>query len=309
MNNQEFLVSIKCMVYNHEPYLRQCLEGFVMQKTNFRFEAIVHDDASTDGSAAIIREYAEKYPDIIKPIYETENQYSKRDGSLSRIMNAHMHGKYIAFCEGDDYWTDPLKLQKQVDILEADPNVSIVYTAFRTVDSNGDFMPRPIYEKYKEISFSGNILCQLISSGNFIMTLTTCIRRDVYESDIMTQTQIGLDYLLFLTAASMGKAAYLSEETGCYRYSPQSEMNANLSYVKSSYIKAKKYFVKKLLSSGIKSFPLKGRICLYLAILENALTFYVKRIDKEYLHIVISKKRLIPLIPIAIFIRLINKIK
>lgn len=309
MNNQEFLVSIKCMVYNHEPYLRQCLEGFVMQKTNFRFEAIVHDDASTDGSAAIIREYAEKYPDIIKPIYETENQYSKRDGSLSRIMNAHMHGKYIAFCEGDDYWTDPLKLQKQVDILEADPNVSMVYTAFRTVDPNGDFMPRPIYEKYKKISFSGDILCQLISSGNFIMTLTTCIRRDVYKSNIMTQTQIGLDYLLFLTAASMGKAAYLSEETGCYRYSPQSEMNANLSYVKSSYIKAKKYFVKEFLNSGIKSYTIKRRICIYLAILENALTFYVKGIDKEYLHIVISKKRLIPLIPIAIFIRLINKIK
>lgn len=70
------LVSIRCLVYNHEAYLRQCLDGFVMQKTNFRFEAIVHDDASTDGSAAIIREYAEKYPDIIKPIFETENQYS-----------------------------------------------------------------------------------------------------------------------------------------------------------------------------------------------------------------------------------------
>ena len=125
----------------------------------------------------------------------------------------------------------------------------------------------------------------------------------------MTQTQIGLDYLLFLTAASMGKAAYLSEETGCYRYSPQSEMNANLSYVKSSYIKAKKYFVKEFLNSGIKSYTIKRRICIYLAILENALTFYVKGIDKEYLHIVISKKRLIPLIPIAIFIRLINKIK
>lgn len=116
--DNKILVSIKCTVYNHEPYIRQCLEGLVMQKTDFRFEAIVHDDASTDGSAAIIREYAEKYPDIIKPIYETENQYSKRDGSLSRIMNAHMHGKYIAFCEGDDYWTDPLKLQKQVGWLE-----------------------------------------------------------------------------------------------------------------------------------------------------------------------------------------------
>ena len=81
------LVSIKCLVYNHGSYIRQCLDGFVMQKTNFAFEAIVHDDASTDNSAEIIREYAEKYPDIIKPIYETENRYSKRNGSLRRIMN------------------------------------------------------------------------------------------------------------------------------------------------------------------------------------------------------------------------------
>lgn len=100
--NDEILVSIQCLVYNHEPYLRQCLDGFVVQKTNFRFEAIVHDDVSTDGSAAIIREYAEKYPDIIKPIYETENQYSKQDGSLFKIMNAACKGKYIAMCEGDE---------------------------------------------------------------------------------------------------------------------------------------------------------------------------------------------------------------
>ena len=112
------IVSIRCTVYNHELYLRDCLEGFVMQKTSFRFEAIVHDDASTDRSAAIIKEYAEKYPDIIKPIYETENQYSKHDGSLGRIMTEACRGKYIAFCEGDDYWIDPLKLQKQVDFLE-----------------------------------------------------------------------------------------------------------------------------------------------------------------------------------------------
>ena len=77
--NEPLMVTILCLVYNHESYIRQCLEGFVMQKTNFRFEAIVHDDASTDGTAAIIREYAEKYPDIIKPIFETENQYSKGD--------------------------------------------------------------------------------------------------------------------------------------------------------------------------------------------------------------------------------------
>lgn len=126
-NQQPLMVSIRCAVYNHELYIRKCLEGFVMQKTNFRFEAIVHDDASTDGSAAIIKEFAEKYPDIIKPIFEKENQYSKHDGSLGRIMDENSHGKYIAFCEGDDYWTDPLKLQKQIDFWSLIPIILFVF--------------------------------------------------------------------------------------------------------------------------------------------------------------------------------------
>lgn len=94
-----------------------------MQKTNFSYEIIIHDDASTDCSAEIIREYAERYPDIIKPIFEAENQYCKRDGSIQRIMNEAIDPavKYIALCEGDDYWTDSNKLQKQVDFLENHP--------------------------------------------------------------------------------------------------------------------------------------------------------------------------------------------
>ena len=122
------LVAISCLVYNHEPYLRDCFEGFVMQKTNFRFVAIVHEDCSTDNSAAIIREYEAKYPDIFRPIYETENQWHKMDGSLDRIMNAAIDAtgaKYIAMCEGDDYWTDPYKLQKQVDFLEEHSDYSM----------------------------------------------------------------------------------------------------------------------------------------------------------------------------------------
>ena len=87
------VVSIRCITYNHAPFIRQCLDGFVMQKTNFRFEAIVHDDASTDGTADIILEYAEKYPDIIKPIFETENQYSKGNGALTKIMYEACKGK------------------------------------------------------------------------------------------------------------------------------------------------------------------------------------------------------------------------
>ena len=117
MIKKNILVTVKCTVYNHEPYLRQCLDGFVMQKTNFAFEVLVHDDASTDGSKAIIEEYAERYPNIIKPMYETVNQY--QIGGFYRIiqlMNKYVQGKYIAICEGDDYWIDPLKLQKQVDL-------------------------------------------------------------------------------------------------------------------------------------------------------------------------------------------------
>ena len=132
-------VIIRCLVYNHEPYLRDCLEGFVMQKTNFPFKAVVHDDCSTDGSAAIIREFAEKYPDIIEPIYETENQYSKRDGSLGRIMDAATLGRspYIAYCEGDDYWIDPLKLQKQVDFLESHPDYSMCFHKAKIIVHDG----------------------------------------------------------------------------------------------------------------------------------------------------------------------------
>lgn len=124
------LVAIRCITYNHEKYIRQALDGFMMQRTTFPFVAIVHDDASTDGTADIIRQYADRYPDIIIPLYESENQYSKKDGSLARIVDgavAKTGAKYVAICEGDDYWTDPLKLQKQVDFLEFHPEYSIVF--------------------------------------------------------------------------------------------------------------------------------------------------------------------------------------
>ena len=112
MKEKDIKLSIVCTAYNHEKYIRSALDGFVMQKTNFAFEAIVHDDASTDGTADIIREYAKKYPDIIVPIIQTENQHSKKVQITREIIFPMIKGKYIAFCEGDDYWTDPYKLQK-----------------------------------------------------------------------------------------------------------------------------------------------------------------------------------------------------
>src|SRR5690606_29817302 len=117
------IVSIICYAYNHEKYIKDALNGFVMQKTEFPFEIIIHDDASSDKTADIIREFEREYPHILKPIYQTINQYSIEKGKVTRICYEAAKGKYIALCEGDDYWTDPLKLQKQVDFMESNPEV------------------------------------------------------------------------------------------------------------------------------------------------------------------------------------------
>ena len=122
----ETLVSICCMAYNHEKFIRQCLDGFVMQKTTFAFEILVHEDASTDNTASIVSEYESKFPHLFRCVYQTENQFKKQN-TLVNILFKMAKGKYIALCEGDDYWTDPLKLQKQVDFLEANEDYTICF--------------------------------------------------------------------------------------------------------------------------------------------------------------------------------------
>lgn len=127
-NSEIPLVSISCITYNHEPYIAQALNGFLMQKTSFPFEVLIHDDASTDRTADIIREYEKKFPNLIKPIYQKKNQYSKGFTSVSATWNfPRAQGKYIALCEGDDYWIDENKLQMQVDFLENNPEYGMCF--------------------------------------------------------------------------------------------------------------------------------------------------------------------------------------
>lgn len=212
------LVAIKCAVYNHEPYLRDCLEGFVMQQTNFPFVAIVHDDASTDNSAAIIREYEEKYPDIIKPIYETENQYSKRDGSLERIMNAAIEAtgaKYIAMCEGDDYWTDPLKLQKQVDFMEANPEYGLCYTDYNRLEDTMQTLTESMFERqkqYRPISYEQHLL-----KPGYLAPMTWLYRHDLMN--LLSKANVYTDgtYAYMLEFLYNSKVAYIPQVTAVYR--------------------------------------------------------------------------------------------
>lgn len=134
---EQIRVSVYCAVYNHEKYLRQCLDGFVMQKTTFPFEVIVHDDASTDGSAAIIREYTERYPNIFRPIYQTVNQYSQKVPIFLTFVLPMVRGKYLAVCEGDDFWCDPEKLQLQYDAMEANPDCHFCVHRTHRVSEDG----------------------------------------------------------------------------------------------------------------------------------------------------------------------------
>lgn len=121
---EEIKVSICCITYNHEKYIRDALESFLMQKTNFKYEIIVHDDASTDQTPQIIKEYAEKYPNIIVPILQTKNQYSQGIKIAATYIWPRARGKYITICEGDDFWIDEHKLQKQFEKMEIDKELA-----------------------------------------------------------------------------------------------------------------------------------------------------------------------------------------
>jgi len=125
------LVSICCITYNHKEYIRDAIEGFLIQKTNFPIEIIIHDDASMDGTAQIVKEYANKHPDLFVTILQKENQWSKGIRPSPTYVWPRSRGKYIAICEGDDYWTDPSKLQKQVDFLEEHDSFSFCVHRYR----------------------------------------------------------------------------------------------------------------------------------------------------------------------------------
>ena len=217
-------VSVVCNAYNHEKYIRSALDGFVMQKTTFPFEVLVHDDASTDRTAEIIREYEIKYPDIIKPIYSTENQYSKNDGSLSRIQYGRVQGKYIALCEGDDYWTDPLKLQKQYDLLESHPEIDMCATAAKT-ERNGEIVGR-IAPASEKVIFSTEEV--ILGGGGFVATASLMYRTNVRKEALPFFDVIRLDFTTQIAGSLRGGMLYIPEESCVYRLSTQGSWTSRM---------------------------------------------------------------------------------
>jgi glycosyltransferase involved in cell wall biosynthesis len=198
------LASVCCTTFNHERFVREAIEGFLMQETDFPFEIIVHDDASTDSTADIIREYAEEYPRLIRTIIQTENQYSKGGLINPRFVFPKATGKYLALCEGDDYWTDSTKLQKQVTFLENNPDYVITYTDCQPFDENGLI----------EADYGGarEDLSELeLKKATPIYTLTTCFRNVIGEVPLDLMSARYGDFVTWSLLGHHGKGKYLPE--------------------------------------------------------------------------------------------------
>lgn len=224
MSEVKPLVAIHCLVYNHAPYLRDCLEGFLMQQTTFPFVAIVHDDASTDASAAIIREYEQKYTHIFKPIYEKENLYQSGGFTvINEVMNTAIEttgAKYVAMCEGDDYWTDPLKLQKQVDFLESHIDYGLVHT-YRKIDMAGRLYETPLID-YTETKETLLQVCSIATCTVMYTTEIFNLIKDEYTRILRKNNLPMSDYPSWLLIAEKSKIGYLPDATANYRMLPES---------------------------------------------------------------------------------------
>ena len=237
---ENIVVSIVCNTYNHEEYIRDALDGFVMQKADFAFEILVHDDASTDNTAQIIREYEAKYPELIKPIYQTVNQYSQGIGISRTYQYPRAKGKYIAICEGDDYWTDPDKLQKQVEALEAHPEVDICAHSVSMVMANTGKSIRVIAPAAADTIIPVEQV--IMGGGGFVATNSLMFRTELNKNIPQFRQKLDLDYLLQIHGSLRGGMLYLKDNMAYYRYMVSGSWTQRVASVKEKHI----HFQQKL---------------------------------------------------------------
>jgi glycosyltransferase involved in cell wall biosynthesis len=213
-SSQVPLVSILCPTFNHEKYISQTLEGFLIQETNFPFEIIVHDDASTDRTVDIIRDFEKRFPGKFSNIYQTENQYSKGGGnSIIKILLAASNKKYIALCEGDDFWTDPHKLQKQIDFLESNTEYVLCSANAQVLNSTG----KPFRNIYCEFGSDRSFDQIGILMEFYCPTMTMVFRNQLDNIPNWFYEVKSGDTFLHLLLSRYGKFYFMNFIAGIYR--------------------------------------------------------------------------------------------
>ncbi len=221
----EVMVSVCVITFNHKDYIRKTLDGILMQNIDFPIEIIIHDDASSDGTADIVREYHNKYPDIIRPILQTENQFQKKIPVFQQHIIPLLRGKYVAHCEGDDYWTDPNKLKKQIDFLECNPDFIAVTHNVEYIDENDEpyqGYQDPSWTKMEKREMTLNDAERRILIGQ----LATLVYRNLWrnlDSDFMNEyresTSMNGDQKISLVMLLNGRVWRMSEQMSRYRKS------------------------------------------------------------------------------------------
>lgn len=210
----DICVSIVCNSYNHGKYIERAIDGFLMQKTNFKYEILIHDDASTDNTVTIIERYAKEYPELIKPILQTENQYQKGVDINMIYQYPRAKGKYIALCEGDDYWIDEYKLQKQVDAMEKNSSVDMcAHSAY-------------IYQNEKkigEIKHSKNSIIiktqdVILGGGGMFATNSLLFRRELINEFPDFVKTCHIDYSMQIYGSLRGGILYINDYMSVYNF-------------------------------------------------------------------------------------------
>lgn len=224
------VVSICCITYNHELYIEDALVGFLIQETDFPFEILIHDDASTDKTTDIIRKYQAKYPLLIKPIYQTENQFSKGIKISAKFNFPRAKGKYIAMCEGDDYWIAPKKLQVQKEYLERNKAFSFCFHKVKEIDETSIFKAYSAYAPINKNIFNAKD----VILNHFIPTLSLFFRRDLIMKylDAFKGEFVSGDIFIEVLLAVQGNGFCFENDMGVYRHHDGGITKGNLSFEK-----------------------------------------------------------------------------
>jgi len=291
------MVSIICTTYNHELYIQDALESFLMQETDFPFEIIIHDDASTDDTPTIIRKYSSLYPEIVKPIFQIENQYSKGAKIVSYAANKSS-GKYIALCEGDDYWINKNKLQIQLNAMQKNPEVDFSFhSAYPlrnekcaakaawdygydrifypdSILSNREHAAKSVWEYWYNRIFYPDLIFNVYNQ--FAPTASFFFKREVIESLprwFFEKSPVG-DFFYEMYGAKRGGVLYIHKPMSIYRVMSNNSWSSNMG------------------EGGIKRFKHSEMMLECLQLLENDFPNYPHEFEK---------KRSAPLYSIAIF--------
>lgn len=281
-------VSICCIAYNQEKYIRNAIESFLMQKSSYSIEILIHDDASTDKTAHIIKTYADQHKNI-KPIFQSKNQFSKNIGSINmRFVFPKAKGKYIAICDGDDYWTDPYKVQKQVDFLEKNSEYGLVFTDADYFDQNTGNITKSYDHFFKKKIPNGYVFETLLYINPFIAStalFTKSMLNNLSYPFMRDQSFRMGDKVLWLHIAAQKKIGYINQSMAVYRVQKNSashsiNINKYISFIAESQ-KVSKYFADyfNYQISENKLNKLSRYAILSQCILEKKYAFIVKYIN------------------------------